>query len=218
MKIETLQDRIEKAEAKIFKKQNTIIKKQNLISKKTDEYEIRWLQDDIKRLNKEIQATQTTLEKYRKQLAGELEKESIFINEIPESIKQLQSELVTSWDEYDKRKKAYLKEQYNLLKYDLFIKKHKHAGYDFISTDDEVLHRRNVEDARMFVLDLYNRVKEMTGEITSWSGVHLENGANGIPALNGFVIGKEGRVKVESILAGGYNIQKLHIRVLVKEF
>jgi hypothetical protein len=73
-----------------------------------------------------------------------------------------------------------------------------------------------VRDARAFVLDLLNRTKEITGEITSWAGVHLTVGTNGFPVLNGYVEGKEGRALVESIYAGGYNIQRLHVRVLVK--
>ena len=56
-----------------------------------------------------------------------------------------------------------------------------------------------------------------TGEITSWAGIHLEAGSY-CAVLNGYVEGKEGRARVESILAGGYNIQRLHIRVLVKEY
>lgn len=65
---------------------------------------------------------------------------------------------------------------------------------------------------------MYYRVKKFTGEITDWSGVHACQGTWGMTVLNGYVVGKEGRAFVESILAGGYNIQRLHIRVLVKEY
>lgn len=217
MTIETLQERIEKAEQKIEKKQNTIIKKENLISRKTSESEIRYLRDDIKRLNKEIQATKATLEKYRKQLAGEIEKESIFLNEIPEIMKQMERDLIQKWDEHDMKRKEFLKSRYDVLGYKEFMKTYKYSDYEFMGTSNNDLHKRNAKDARILVLDFYNRVKAITGEITDWSGIHCSNGSHGTVVLNGLVIGKEGRASVESILAGGYNIQRLHIRVLVKE-
>jgi len=67
-------------------------------------------------------------------------------------------------------------------------------------------------------MDLYRRVKNITGEITDWSGIHAEVGTWGFTVLNGLVAGKQGKCAVESILAGGYNIQRLHVRVLTYEF
>ena len=101
MRLETLQSRIENAKAKIEKKQNTITKKLALIEKKrmqitklgldpSDEvglweknpdaywilYDIKVLEMDIERGSVEIEETMVSLEKYEKQLAGELEKEA----------------------------------------------------------------------------------------------------------------------------------------------
>lgn len=57
------------------------------------------------------------------------------------------------------------------------------------------------------------RVKEITGTIQNASA--LTTGGNG--EINGIVIGEKGKAKVETISAGGYNIQCWHFRVLVKE-
>ena len=57
------------------------------------------------------------------------------------------------------------------------------------------------------------RVKEITGKITDASGLYI--GGNG--EINGIVTGENGKAKVETISAGGYNIQCWHFRVLVKE-
>jgi len=57
------------------------------------------------------------------------------------------------------------------------------------------------------------RVKKITGKILDASFLHI--GLNG--EINGFIIGEKGKAKVETISAGGYNIQCYHFRVLVKE-
>ena len=247
MKITTLKERIEKSNQKIEKKQNTIVKKTAQIEKKYnflktlgiedpekhDRYEFReskhwddiyWtycdidsLKDDIIRGGHEIENTKKTLEKYEAQLAGEIEKESIFLTEIPEIFKSLIDELVETWDAWDKDRRARLKESYKTLGYKEFTKKHTYADYEFISITDEKIHNDNERDAKALVLDLYYRVKDITGEVTDWTGIKATIGTYGFTVLNGIVIGKEGRAKVESILAGGYNIQRLHVRVLVHE-
>lgn len=61
-------------------------------------------------------------------------------------------------------------------------------------------------------VDLYHRCSAVVGVITDATG--LKTGNNG--SINGIVIGEEGKAEVETILAGGYNIQVLHYRVLVK--
>jgi len=229
MKIETLRDRIEKKEAQIEKKANTINKKYDLIVKKqakaekADEQDRRWLEceietlkDDIKRLGNEIKEAQATLEKYKKQLEGEIEKESQFMTEVPEQAKEMEKQLIEKWDESDKDRRQFYRDEAERLGYADFVKKYKYNAWEYRYESDEQIHDRNVKDARTFVLDLLNRTKAITGEIESWAYVHLTVGTNGYPVLNGYVEGKEGRAMVESIYAGGYNIQRLHVRVLVK--
>lgn len=228
MRIETLEERIKNAKAKIEKKGNTIVKKtaliakkENKIAKETDENEIRWtegeirwLKDDIRRLENEIAETKASLEKYEKQLAGELERESILIYEVPECMKKMQAELVKEWDEYDKRRRERIREAYRTMTYEEFHKRYSYSDYMWTYSTDEQIHKSNEYDARLLILNLYNRIKDITGEVTDWSDIRCEMGNVGA-VLTGFVIGKEGRAEVETILAGGYNIQRLHVRTLV---
>ena len=243
MRIETLKDRIDKATAKIEKKNGTITKKKALIEKKKanimkmgynpngDPQEIRmysldaywlicdigYLEDDIKRLTKEIAETKNSLAKYEAQMAGLMDQEKA-LSEIPETLKKMQTDLVEKWDVWDKEYRAKLREDGRTMEYKDYCKKYSY--YDrsvlYYRTDDQI-HAQNVQDSKVLILDLIRRVEGITGEITDWSGVHATIGTHGFSVLNGYVIGKEGRARVESITAGGYNIQRLHVRVLVHE-
>ena len=241
MKIHTLEERIKNAEAKIAKKTATIEKKEALIVKKqdkikklgfdpsADKYEVAkvsneayflmcdidWAREDIERGSREINEIRSNLEKYRAQLAGELEREVILIRDIPESMKRMQAELVEEWDRWDKERRDRVKAAYKELGWTEFRKKYTRADYDFKDFTDEKIHEQNVQDAKYLIIDLYYRVKDITGEVTDWSGISAEVGTHGFTVLNGCVEGKEGIAVVESIFAGGYNIQRLHVRVLV---
>jgi chromosome segregation ATPase len=230
MRIETLKKRIENAEAKIQKKRDTIVKKQGWIAKKKakleklwgDEY--RWAEfdidnyeADIERLEKEIQEVELSLFKYQQQLTGELAKEEILLTKVPDTMKRMQQELVDRWDEYDIDRRASVIAAYSILSSKEFFERYTYSDYQLRYKTNEQIHKDNVEAAKYLILDLYHRVERITGEITDWSSVHATAGAQGMTVLNGFVVGKEGRCEVESILAGGYNIQRLHVRVLVKE-
>lgn len=180
--------------------------------------DIRSLKEDIRRGGKEIEATKKTLEKYEAQLAGEIEKESIFLTEVPDVFISLIDELVDTWDFWDTERRDRLRKVFKELgSRECFKRGYTGADYEFQFITDQKIHDNNLRDAKMLVLDLYNRVKDITGEVTDWSGIEPTQGTGGFTVLNGVVIGKEGRAKVESILAGGYNIQRLHIRVLVHE-
>lgn len=178
--------------------------------------DIKYLFEDIDRLEKEIEEIKKTLEKYEAQLAGEIEKEEILLKEIPEIFNNLRDELVAMWDRWDIERRERIKEKYLELGYREFYRKgYTRADYDLIYKTDAQIHEANVRDAKILILDLYYRVKDITGEVTDWTGIIPTTGTHGFTVLNGIVIGKEGRAKVESIFAGGYNIQRLHVRVLV---
>jgi len=122
----------------------------------------------------------------------------------------LQIELVEQWNKYDFERKQRLKEEYKNLSYKEFSNKYKHSDYEFMHLSDKQIIKNNERDARDLIIDLYYRINRITGKIVNWNDIHYSGAA-----LNGIVTGKEGKAKVESILAGGYNIQRLHIRTLV---
>ena len=87
------------------------------------------------------------------------------------------------------------------------------SEYERVSENTiEALKKENLENAQQSVLNLVDRVEDRVGKVTDWSNLHL--GMNGM--LNGRIIGNLGSVYVETIGAGGYNIQRFHYRVLLK--
>lgn len=62
-------------------------------------------------------------------------------------------------------------------------------------------------------LDILTRAWSKVGRVSKLVMAHI--GSDG--SFNGYIEGEKGKVHIETILAGGYNIQRLHYRVLVKE-
>lgn len=60
---------------------------------------------------------------------------------------------------------------------------------------------------------IIERTNAITGEITDASGLSIGNKQD----LNGFVVGARGTAKVQTIGAGGYNIQCFHFRTLINK-
>ncbi len=77
--------------------------------------------------------------------------------------------------------------------------------------DDEKLNKLLDKDVENKYKDFVARITEKAGNIQDATGLRMAG--NGV--INGVVIGDKHNVKVETILAGGYNIQRLHYRVLV---
>jgi hypothetical protein len=79
--------------------------------------------------------------------------------------------------------------------------------------DAEKLDKELKEEASAKYDDIIERTNRITGKITD--AAHLEVGAKG--ELNGYIIGERGTAKVNTIGAGGYNIQCYHFRTLIHE-
>ncbi len=84
------------------------------------------------------------------------------------------------------------------------------TAYEF-ALDIEKLTKDLNTDAEAKYDDIIERTNRITGKITDASS--LEVGAKG--ELNGFIHGERGTAKVETIGAGGYNIQCFHFRTLI---
>ena len=79
--------------------------------------------------------------------------------------------------------------------------------------DANLLRKKLKEERRRKQLNLMAKVFKIVGVIQDASHLTLDERGD----LNGIVYGTEGKCKVTTIGAGGYNIQCYHLRMLVKE-
>lgn len=184
-----------------------------------DAWKAYWVKCDIGHIyegianaNKAIKETIEKLEGYRTALEEAEQREKIIANDIPERMKEAKEELVREWTLFDIRRRDYLQEAYKELGCTAFVKKFKYSAYQDLWISDEDIKKQNEKEATAWLLDLYNRVKKITGNITDCANLHW-----GGKALNGYIVGEKGSADVFTIEAGGYNIQRWHLRVLVKE-
>lgn len=209
-------ERIEKAKEIIMKKQKTIVKKQSWIdSSKKDEWEIRWLKEDIERLKEQIEDIKITISNYENRLDKQDKKESE-LEEVKELFKDFIGNLVNIWNEHDLKFRDKLKSDYNKLSYEKFYEKYKKCDTRLKDKTKKQIEEDNQKSADTLIYNMITRVKEKVGKITDYSDLYINSAIEGI-CINGVIVGELGKVRIESITAGGYNIQKLHVRVLVKD-
>jgi len=163
---------------------------------------------------KAIQKANETAEKWRTKLEAEKAKE-IEREQFPEVLKEFKKRLCALWDEYDMKRKSELAEEYKGISWREFFQRHTASEYDLMNSDAEAIHKANMKSANASVFNLWQRVKETTGDVLECD-LYTANG-NSLEgmALNGTVKGVKGTASVETISAGGWNIQKYHFRVLV---
>jgi len=159
--------------------------------------------------SEKIEKVKQAIETWKERLV----KENLIQNRIknlPESLKSMSEYLNQIWSEYEINRKSNLKQEYEKLGYKEFFKKYSCEAYNHIHKSDEEIIKEVALDVKFSILDLLNRVSEVAGEVEDWECIRW-NGK----ALNGTLKGSKNNVRVETIVAGGYNIQRLHYRVLV---
>jgi len=179
----------------------------------------------------QLYEARNTLAKHIKQLKAQEDKANT-LKSLPESIIKFREDLITRWDRFDEFKKEKIREQYREAeklvtngnsKWDEFRQAEREiqnkwgsGWYNFMYLTSEEIHKSNVKDADSLVLNMIDRVIEKTGTITDTQYLNLDRDNSGYTIINGKIIGESGTATITSIGAGGYNIQRYHIRVLVK--
>lgn len=88
----------------------------------------------------------------------------------------------------------------------------QYFGYATLAEALAALKKLLDREAELKYDDIIERTNKIVGQITDAS--YLTIGAKG--DLNGFIIGTRGKAEVNTIGAGGYNIQCYHFRTLIK--
>ena len=204
-----IEAKLEKAKTSLQKKRLLIEKKKGLLLSCSD-YEKDGLRYDLRRLDREVTSLEGSVERYNKQI-GNLKETEAHRRELPEILNVLAAELREQWNEFDLGRLEKLKAARASMTYKEFRGKYTAVDYSFSQETEERIIKRNERAAADFVLNLFLRVRHITGEVQDWKGISVSG-----PALNGLVVGRSGRANVKTIVAGGYNIQRLNLRVLVK--
>lgn len=195
-------------------------------------FDVKGKLDDIKGATKNLKVAEETLKKWKEKLAIQINQEKFLADNVPEVIKYFLGEwLENSFDWYVVRLKHYKRrmieisadaeltsdEKYksrNMVK--LFSGALVVRMSEFYNEDKayEYLLKELEQDKLYKMLDLAYRIKAAVGEITDAEGLYV---ANGTGNLNGFIIGVEGKAKVETIGAGGHpdGVQCFHYRTLI---
>ena len=79
--------------------------------------------------------------------------------------------------------------------------------------DVEKLEKDLQEEADRKYDFIIERTNAIAGKITDASGLYIGDKGD----LNGIIIGERGKAKVQTIGAGGWNIQRFHFRTLIRE-
>lgn len=241
--IEFINKRIEgkqKEIAKLEKKLTRIIKAQESNWENNPYY---YTESDLKRAKKDLEAAKEALAKYQADLTTETEKDNSrnveaiinFLNNWAERVFDWYAKMFANYQiarsKYDQKLNTYHEwlanfgtwKDPNAEQIQKEWKEYKKAFdqkwmplYPYIDHkkfDSEKLRKELEQDKKVKYDDIVNRANKICGTITDATGLSV--GEKG--ELNGLVIGDRGTAYIETIGAGGYNIQCYHFRTLIHE-
>lgn len=223
-------DQIAKSEAIVFEKAKEMadLKKLSYIFDLADS--IKGYKSDIKHYDKEMKKAKKEIAKLEKEIA-KLEKLDVdfdidvvdeFLAQyrvkaekfIRESVETNYPEAIEKLEASDRYKEAKYLERQNMMSYlnnqfgSTVVYMWGWRGSQF----EDKLKAMMDYDVEMKKAVLLGRISEITGKVTDAS-LYIGDDGN----INGHVKGEKGSAKVQTILAGGYNIQCLHYRLLVNK-
>ena len=201
-------------------------------------------EDDLRWTNKDLEAARKALAEYEAKLAAETEKDASrnvqaiidFLNNWADRIYTYHEKKFGEYLEACKTKKAE-SDEYNRRywsaerhKYQDEWKAYEAQYREYRKAFDEAWHflypyvecglfngaklRKELEqDKKAKYDDIIERTNVITGKITDASGLSVGDKGE----LNGLIKGERGMARVETIGAGGYNIQCFHFRTLIHE-
>ena len=245
MTIETLNKRIEgkeKALEKLNKKMERILEAQASGWEKNPYY---YGERDLKYTQRDIEDAEKALAKYKADLEKEIEKaNSRNIKILVDFLEKWKDDCI-AWfkeerekyridlEEYKRRDHEFVEKwngriRYNLTREEIKALENEHRDYrkNFQSKWNHVTQFNHgersweenlerdleIEKNRKYD-DIVERTNEIVGQITDVSMLRVNPKGN----LDGYITGTRGKAKVETIGAGGYNIQCFHFRTLIHE-
>lgn len=140
----------------------------------------------------------------------ENEKENFNIYKISDKGKK-DYEIICKYHKYSKDyyfESEWKKEYYSNIS--VFTKQITNCYYKTI--DEELLNKTIAKEKLDKYFNLIEKVTKIVGEITNASYLSIGNQKG---ELNGIITGSKGKCRIETISAGGYNIQCFHYRVLI---
>lgn len=129
----------------------------------------------------------------------------------PEPIKEFYEYLMNAWNRQDERLRGMYKREIRATGEEKFKKTHSGADYALAFTTKRQIAVQNEALAQDTVNNLYERLRDASGENIDYSGLTFSVGE-----LTGTVKGSKGESSVRVIIVGGYNIQKIHVRFFIK--
>ena len=233
-KLEKAQEKVEKCKATIERHQKQAEKKLQIVKDngwenglendscyRGDNYnyealssisDYHWKLDDIENATNKLKEAEQIVQNWKDKLDRQLEIEHTLITKVPDAFKQAREELVERWTKYDIAERDIMLQKKKELSYEDFRKLYKYTEEDSLKHTDEEFRKIEERNADIWLIDLYNRVYAITGEVTDCSSLWFRG-----KGLDGTVVGENGIAEVNTIGAGGYNIQRFHLRVLVND-